>query len=516
MAGVLLTSLLACGALSTLAVSSPTVTGVRLRTLCHVARLYNGLHTAQEQLCTPAGGLSSPQELQPLSSALVRDSISLARSLRSLSEFAAAPPLAMSNIKSLDALKAEAAVLHARIIKQDAELDILGAEGGITSSPDRAREMFAMLDSNSDGTVGLEEFVERATLLAVPQEKLHGTLEERFQVADLNRDGSLDLDEFSTMLSTLSRDALGPLRVERAGALARLLSVTLEMTSTTLALELDRASMRDSQRGAFTSPLRIDQLERCVDRWCVIGEKAELLALGALQADAQGAAARAVAAQATGVVAPTGVAAAASPGPTPAAQSSELELLLEQMGTLASELSMANVTTSRIWSVRKMGAQAVRQAEMALRFCWRGLRIFAGDVVECTYLTARLLRGQGLNQRDIRTLKRTATDAVALVPYTIIMVIPLSPPGHVFAFSLLNRCFPAAVPSAFTTQRQDIDEIYSRIAAEAVGAEGATERSRALKGLSAWGARLTRGVGARTKLLARATSQRLGRKPSGA
>ena len=36
-------------------------------------------------------------------------------------------------------------------------------------------------------------------------------------------------------------------------------------------------------------------------------------------------------------------------------------------------------------------------------------------------------------------IRRTLIDLVALVPYSIIMVIPLSPPGHVFAFSVLNR-----------------------------------------------------------------------------
>jgi hypothetical protein len=29
----------------------------------------------------------------------------------------------------------------------------------------------------------------------------------------------------------------------------------------------------------------------------------------------------------------------------------------------------------------------------------------------------------------------------------------MSPPGHVFAFSVLNRVFPNAVPSAFTGVR---------------------------------------------------------------
>ena len=31
-------------------------------------------------------------------------------------------------------------------------------------------------------------------------------------------------------------------------------------------------------------------------------------------------------------------------------------------------------------------------------------------------------------------------------------------------FSLMQKCFPAAVPSPFTSQRQDLYDIYSRIA----------------------------------------------------
>jgi hypothetical protein len=162
---------------------------------------------------------------------------------------------------------------------------------------------------------------------------------------------------------------------------------------------------------------------------------------------------------------------------------------------------MPNVT-SGTWPARKVVSQAVRQANTALRFCWRGLRIFAGDVVESVCLLARVLQGNRLGSSDVRTIKRTAIDAVALIPYSIIMIIPLSPPGHVFAFSLLNRCFPAAVPSAFTTQRQDIDEIYSRIAAEAAGADP-TARSRAFKVLGGWGGTAAKEVSARVRTVYR-------------
>ena len=90
-----------------------------------------------------------------------------------------------------------------------------------------------------------------------------------------------------------------------------------------------------------------------------------------------------------------------------------------------------------------------------------------------------------------------------LVPYAIIMIIPLvralatlpraiaaharsasvncprqSPPGHVFAFSVLNRVFPGAVPSGFTAQRQDINDLYTRIAAEASEREMLSPKQR--------------------------------------
>ena len=78
----------------------------------------------------------------------------------------------------------------------------------------------------------------------------------------------------------------------------------------------------------------------------------------------------------------------------------------------------------------------------------------------------RATSGQ-LEAKDAEFCKRTVQDVALLVPYSIICIVPLSPPGHIFAFSLLNRCFPGAVPSGFTERRQDMYEIYSRIAAQA-------------------------------------------------
>lgn len=63
--------------------------------------------------------------------------------------------------------------------------------------------------------------------------------------------------------------------------------------------------------------------------------------------------------------------------------------------------------------------------------------------------------------------RRTCLDVLLLLPYSFICAVPLTPPGHIFAFSLLNRCFPGAVPSGFTERRQDMYDIYKRIATQA-------------------------------------------------
>lgn len=146
---------------------------VQLRTLCQMARVYGSLHGACDQLTMAGGGESvAPAELQPLSSTLVRDSVLLARSLRALSALPSPSSPPLPRPPSLDELKAEATALHAEVVKQEAQLAMLEEEAEITSSKNRAREMFDLLDSDKDGSINLEEFVERATLITpLPQQK---------------------------------------------------------------------------------------------------------------------------------------------------------------------------------------------------------------------------------------------------------------------------------------------------------------------------------------------------------
>jgi hypothetical protein len=64
--------------------------------------------------------------------------------------------------------------------------------------------------------------------------------------------------------------------------------------------------------------------------------------------------------------------------------------------------------------------------------------------------------GTPLKPREVSAIRRTARDVVAFVPFIIILIIPLSPLGHVLVFGFIQRYFPSFFPSQFTTRRQDI------------------------------------------------------------
>merc|ERR1712070_272812 len=54
---------------------------------------------------------------------------------------------------------------------------------------------------------------------------------------------------------------------------------------------------------------------------------------------------------------------------------------------------------------------------------------------------------------------------MGIVPFIIILLIPLSPLGHVLVFSFIQRFFPDFFPSQFTESRQNIMSMYSSITA---------------------------------------------------
>lgn len=55
---------------------------------------------------------------------------------------------------------------------------------------------------------------------------------------------------------------------------------------------------------------------------------------------------------------------------------------------------------------------------------------------------------------------RTVKDIVTFIPVVIILIIPMTPVGHVLVFGAIQRFFPDFFPSCFTEQRQNLLQLY--------------------------------------------------------
>lgn len=68
----------------------------------------------------------------------------------------------------------------------------------------------------------------------------------------------------------------------------------------------------------------------------------------------------------------------------------------------------------------------------------------------------------------MKLLRRIAKDLLTIVPFVVILIIPLTPLGHVLVFSFIQRFFPDFFPSQFTESRQNIMSMYSSITSPGV------------------------------------------------
>jgi len=56
--------------------------------------------------------------------------------------------------------------------------------------------------------------------------------------------------------------------------------------------------------------------------------------------------------------------------------------------------------------------------------------------------------------------RRTIKDIITFIPVVIILIIPLSPVGHVFVFGAIQRFFPDFFPTCFSERRQNLLQLY--------------------------------------------------------
>mmetsp|Transcript_20806 Transcript_20806/g.30566 ORF Transcript_20806/g.30566 Transcript_20806/m.30566 type:complete len:700 (-) Transcript_20806:55-2154(-) len=100
------------------------------------------------------------------------------------------------------------------------------------------------------------------------------------------------------------------------------------------------------------------------------------------------------------------------------------------------------------------------KTKSGLAFYVKGCKLFWNDLVFCLALFSRALQGYTLKPREVRTLRRTFKDVITFIPVVIILLIPLSPVGHVLVFGAIQRVYPDFFPSCFTESRQNLLELY--------------------------------------------------------
>lgn len=107
--------------------------------------------------------------------------------------------------------------------------------------------------------------------------------------------------------------------------------------------------------------------------------------------------------------------------------------------------------------------QAINKLREAITFGGRGVRLLGADIGSAGRLFWRALLGGTLKPREVAALRRTARDLLTFIPFIIILILPLTPVGHVLIFGFLQRYFPGFFPSQFTSRRQDLMIKYEQL-----------------------------------------------------
>lgn len=150
----------------------------------------------------------------------------------------------------------------------------------------------------------------------------------------------------------------------------------------------------------------------------------------------------------------------------------ELEVLEGDCARFASRLGLKSEEESGDLnsSLRRLLSQVKRgweRTKSGLEFYTSGLQLLWQDIqYACNLVSKAAFSNYTLRAWEVRTLQRTVKDLLTLIPFLIILIIPLSPVGHVLVFSFCQKNFPEFFPSSFTEQRQNVTKIYRDIVPE--------------------------------------------------
>lgn len=144
----------------------------------------------------------------------------------------------------------------------------------------------------------------------------------------------------------------------------------------------------------------------------------------------------------------------------------ELELVSREVVDLKNRLGMDlenpafTVDPEKVTRYVKETYEKIRSG---VDFYWTGTKVLGNDVGYALSLVIKAAQGSILKPREVRTIRRTAKDCVTFIPFVIILILPLTPVGHVLVFSFIQRFFPDFFPSTYTDRRQNLLKMYTEV-----------------------------------------------------
>ena len=125
--------------------------------------------------------------------------------------------------------------------------------------------------------------------------------------------------------------------------------------------------------------------------------------------------------------------------------------------------------------VSRTTSESADKAREAFEFMTRGVKMLGVDIATSARFFGRAVMGSTLRPREVQTIRRTTLDVFTFVPFIVILIIPLTPVGHVLIFSFIQRYFPALFPSQFSGRRQELMKKYEELSSQLKEAEKSKE-----------------------------------------
>lgn len=163
----------------------------------------------------------------------------------------------------------------------------------------------------------------------------------------------------------------------------------------------------------------------------------------------------------------------------------ELVFICNEVNDLKTRLGLdTQLISSLDWgSLGKVVSDTLAKVKAGLAFFSEGTKVLVSDVQYGWQLTLKAIQGYTLKPRfvdhafscllfsyvlvmfcrEVNALRRTGKDLLTLIPFTIILIIPLSPIGHVLVFGFIQRFFPEFYPSCYTEKRLKLSKLFAEV-----------------------------------------------------